>query len=201
MEAYEALGYSSGALSPAEAEKLASLNVSPPKGWQVLDPKEPKAVILDTPKGKVGVVYFPEAKKPGDDPTEQVAQAVVKKLKELRPSVKLLVGVSPWGVQAESDFLEKSKPDLDILLGSGTGVGFKAKPAEGGRTLWMHTYSKGKAIYTIDVLAWPGAKGFKWDMGTNFTTEAVVLDDTYAPDPAMEQRLQAVPDPGDKQAK
>jgi hypothetical protein len=65
----------------------------------------------------------------------------------------------------------------------------------------VHTYSKGKAIYTVDVLAWPGEKGFKWEPGTNFTTQAMVLDDTYTPDPGIEQLLQNVPDPGDKQAK
>jgi hypothetical protein len=201
VKAYEALGYDAGAVSPAEAAKFSSLKTAAPKGWQVLDQKEPKTVILDSPKGKVGVVFFPEAKKPGDDPSPQTVQAINRVIKDLRPQVKLVVGVSPWGVQTESDFLEKSKPDLDVLLGSGGGVGFSAKPSEGGKTLWMHTYSKGKAIYTVDVLAWPSGKEFKWESGTNYATQALVLDDTFTPDSGIEQQLQNVPDPGDKQAK
>lgn len=199
--AYEALNYDAGAISPAEAAKFAAVNAQPPKGWQVLAPKEPKTVVLDTPKGKIGLVFFPEAKKPGDDPGPDVIQAIAKAVKGLRGQVKLVAGVSPWGVQAESDYLDKTKPDLDVLLGSGSGVGFSAKPAQGGKTLWMHTYTKGKAIYTIDVLAWPGDKGFKWEQGSNYTTQAVVLDEAYIPDPGMEQLLQNVPDPGDKPAK
>jgi len=147
------------------------------------------------------VVFFPEAKKPGEDPGPNVVQAITRAIKELRGKAGLVVGVSPWGVQTESDFLEKTKPDLDVLLGSGQGVGFSAKPAQGGRTLWMHTYTKGKAIYTIDLLAWPGEKGFKWEQGTNYTTQAVVLDEAFTPDSGMEQLLQNVPDPGDKPAK
>ncbi|KAF0232362.1 MAG: hypothetical protein FD177_2606 [Desulfovibrionaceae bacterium] len=202
VKAYEALNYSAGAISPAEATQFSSMGIAPPRGWQVLDSKEPKAVILDTAKGKVGVVYFPEIKKAGGDPTPEQLQAISRKLKELRPQVKLLVGVSPWGVQTESDFIEKQKPDLDVLLGSGTGVGFSAKADQGnGRVLWMHTYTKGKAIYTIDLLAWPSEKSFKWEKEVNFTTQAVVLDDTFNPTPALEQMLQNVPDPGDKQAK
>jgi hypothetical protein len=116
-------------------------------------------------------------------------------------------------VQTESDFLEgelkfdgqkSEKPELDVLLGSGSGVGFSAKPAQNGRVLWMHTYTKGKAVYSIDLLAWPGDRtdrAFKWEKDANFTSQAVVLDETYAPTPAMEQLLHGIPDPGDKQAK
>ena len=177
------------------------MGIAPPKGWQVLDPKEPKAVVVNTAKGDVGVVFFPEVNKTGTDPSPEQVEAIARKVKELRPLVKLIVGVSPWGVQTESDFLDKHKPDLDVLLGSGTGVGFSAKPDQTGRILWMHTYTKGKAVYTIDLLAWPDGRSFKWNKNANYTSQAVVLDDTYAPTPAMEQLLQGVPDPGDKEAK
>lgn len=201
VKAYDSLGYDAGAVSQAEAEKLASLQLSPPKGWQVLGPKDPKAVVLDTAVGKVGVLFLPEAKKPEDDPSPEVVTAIARKIKELRPQVSLMIGVSPWGVQAESDYLDKSKPDLDILLGSGSGVGFSAKPSTSGRVLWMHTYSKGKALYTIDVLALPGQKNFKWEQGSNFNTKVVLLNEDFSPDPGMAQLLQNVPDPGDKAAK
>ena len=201
VKAYEKLNYNTGAVSQAESATFSRLGIAPPKGWLVLDAKEPKSVILDSANGKIGVIFFPEAKKPGDDPSPEAVKVITRKIKELRPQVKFLVGVSPWGVQPESEFLEKIRPDLDVLLGSGSGVGFSAKPAVGGRVLWMHTYSKGKAIYTIDVLAWPGAKNFKWEMGTTYTTQAVVLNEDYKPDPGMEQLLQGVVDPGDKPTK
>jgi hypothetical protein len=204
-KAYEKLNYDTGALSPAEAKKLGDLSLAPPRNWVVLDAKEPRTVILNSAKGKVGVIFFPEAKLSGKGgghaaPDPGIIQAIGRQIKELRSQVNLVVGVSPWGVQDETDYLEKSKPDLDVLLGSGPGVGFAAKPAEDAKVLWMHSYSKGKALYTIDLLAWPGAKDFIWEVGKNYTTKAVILDQDISPDPGMEQLLQGVPDPGDKHA-
>jgi hypothetical protein len=206
VKAYEKLNYDTGALSPAEAAKFASLGLAPPKGWVVLDAKEPKTVILNTAQGKVGVIFFPETKASakGDEhaaPGSDLILAIERKIKELRPQVNLVVGVSPWGVQDESDYLEKTKPGLNMLLGSGPGIGFMAKPAADGKVLWMHSYSKGKALYTVDLLAWPGAKDSTWEAGKNYTTKAVILDQDVSPDPGMEQLLQGVPDPGDKHAK
>lgn len=201
MKAYESLGYDALAVSPAEARKLADEGVKLPSGWVVLDPKEPRTVFVNSARGKVAVIYFPEARKPGEDPAEAQVTAIQRAIREARPQAKLVIGVSPWGSHAESDFLEKTKPGLDILLGLGSGVGFSAKPAEGGRVLWMRSYTKGKAVYTVDVLTLPQDKAFKWEQGSSYTTQAVVLDDTFPPAPAMEQMLQGVEDPGDTQAK
>lgn len=201
LQAYGALGYDAGAFTPLEAKAMAELGGSAPANWLTLAAAEPVSTVIERSGRKIGVVYFPEGKKPGDGPNDKAAQAIARKLKELRGSVDLVVGVSPWGTNAESEYLEKTKPELDILLGSGSGVGFSAKTANAGRTLWMRTYSKGKAVYTVDVLAWPGAKNFKWEQGTSFTTQAVVLDENFPADPAMEKLLENVPDPGDKQAK
>jgi len=198
VKAYDALGYNSGAMSMAEAAKFQSLGIAPPHGWVTLDPKEPRTVILAANGHKVGVVYFPEGKHPDDLPAEDTLSKVSRALKELRPQVALLVGVSPWGSQATHDYLEKTAPDLDILLGAGLGVGFMARPALDGKVLLAHAYYKGKAIYAIDVLALPGAKDFKWVAGTNFSSKAVALDEAFPPDPDMERLLQGVQDPGDK---
>ncbi len=198
VKAYDMLRYDAGVLSPAEAKNFADMKIAGPQGWLTLEAKAPVVKMLTTNVGKVAVVFLPVGKKPGDGPTPDQEQAIARALKDARSQARLVVGVSPWGVQAESDYLENAKPDLDVLLGSGSGVGFSAKPAQASRVLWMHTYSKGKAIYTVDLLALPGEKGFKWELGTNYLTQAVVLDDTYTPDQAMTGLLADVPDPGDK---
>jgi len=196
-KAYDALRYDAGALSQAEAAKFQSLSVTPPAGWVTLDAKEPKTVILTVNGHKIGVVYFPEAKHPGDLPSQDVLDRVSHAVKELRPQVELVAGVSPWGVTAENDYLDKTHPDLDILFGAGLGVGFMARPTASGKTLWTHAFYKGKALYTIDLLALPGAKDFKWEAGKNFAAKAVSLDDSVAADPAMRQMLENVRDPGE----
>jgi hypothetical protein len=198
LDAYASLNYNVGALSREESRKFAALGRVAPKGWHSPLDKEPVSVVLDTPGGKVGVVIFPEAKKAGETPGEDVMRAVSKAAKELRAQAKLVIGVSPWGVHGESEFLEQTKPDLDVLLGTGEGVGFSAKPANGNRTLWMHSYTKGRALYSLDLLDWPGEKNFKWDTGKNYATQAIILEDNFVPDPEMEKRLQNIPDPGDK---
>lgn len=222
VKAYEALNYSAGAVGQEELARLARQGVAPPGGWLVLDPKEPRTRLIDTPKGKVGLVFFPEVKGLGDTPLETApgkegfsliprarkeasstleaeAKALAKAIKELREGgAAMVVGISPWGSQAEADYLEGHRPDLDILLGAGSGVGFMAKPENNGRTLWMRTYTKGKAVYQIDVLAWPSGKGFKWEEKKNYQSKALLLDDAVKPDPDMERLIHGLADPGDK---
>lgn len=200
VKAFDKLGYSIGGLSPAEAEALEAHGLKLSGDWLTLDPKEVRSCVVNTPGGQIGFVYFPVLKSAMDSPTEATLERIAREASRLRAAkVKLVVGVSPWGVQNESEYLEKSKPVVDVLLGSGPGVGFSAKPADGGKVLWMHTFTKGKALYTVDVLDWPDAdQPVRWEQGKNYTTRVLVLDDSYTPDPTVAALFQGVPDPNDK---
>lgn len=173
---------------------MAANSVAPPANWLTLSERDVQTAVLQKPGGTIGVVFFPMLKNPKAQPGDDVIQKIDKEVAKLRPTVSLVVCVSPWGVESEAYFLEKAKTVPDVLLGSGPGVGFSAKPSAGGRALWMHTYNKGKAIYSLDVLQWPTAKGFKWELGSSFTSQAMILDDTYPAAPAMESLFEGVPD-------
>lgn len=198
IQAFERLKYSTGCLSPDEAKAMADHGVKPPANWLTLSGKDVQTAVLETPNGKIGVVFFPMLKNPKLNPSDEMIQKIDKEVAKLRQTVSLVTGVSPWGVESEDHFLKTAKTLPDVLLGSGPGVGFSAKPTIGGRVLWMHSYSKGKAIYSADILQWPTAKGFKWELGTSFTTQAIILDDTNRPDPEMDALFTGVPDLNDK---
>ena len=190
-----------GSLTPEEAKAMAEHGVTPPANWLTLSYKDVQTSVLDTPSGKIGVVFFPLLKNPKAQPSEDMIQKIDKEVAKLRPSVSLVAGVSPWGVESETYYQDKAKTLPDVLLGSGAGVGFSAKPSAKEHVLWMHSYNKGKAVYSADVLQWPTGKGFKWVPETNFTTQAIILDDTYKADPEMDTIFEGVPDLNDKHAK
>jgi hypothetical protein len=195
---FASLDYSAGALSPEEAKALQDQGLKMPPAWVALDNKKVQSTILTVAGGKIGVLFFPVLAKPGASVDEGLVHLIEQEAQKLKPQVNLVVGVSPWGVQNESDFLDKVKPGLDVLLGSGPGVGFSAKPSPNGKVLWMHTYTKGKAIYTVDLPAWPTDKDFQWTLDGNYSTKAVLLDDSFQTDPGMVDIFQGIPDPNDK---
>lgn len=201
VQFFDKLGYAAGGLSKAEGKALAERGLAPPGNWFVLDSKEIRSKIVEVPTGKIGLLFFPELAKQDAAPSPDFVRAIEREAAKLRPQVNLVVGVSPWGVNSESEYLEAAKPVLDVLLGSGPGVGFSARVAGKGKTLWMHTYNKGKALYEVDLPAWPGSGDFRWEAGKNFASQAVILDDAYAPVADVEAMFQGIPDPNDKQDK
>jgi hypothetical protein len=195
-KAFNLLGYTSGCVSPAEAKEFADRGLSIPSNWKVLG-KDVQSQVLETPNGKIGLVFFPVLNKHEATPSPETIDSIVKEAKRLKPTVKLLVGVSGWGVYNESVFLDSALPVLDVLLGGGEGAGFAAKPSTNSRTLWMHSYTKGKAVYALDILAWPTATGFTGEPGTQYASRAILLDMSYAQDPAMEGLFKDITPPQD----
>jgi hypothetical protein len=190
-KAFERLGYSSGCVSPSEAKALADRGLSLPPNWRALG-KDVQSQILETPNGKIGLVFFPVLNTANAEPSPETIDMIVREAKKLKPSAKLLVGISGWGVSNEGIYLDKAPPVLDVLLGSADGVGFSAKPSPDSKTLWMRSYTKGKALYVLDLLAWPSSTAFSWEPGSNYNSQALLLDTTFASDQAMDELLQVV---------
>lgn len=190
-KAFDLLGYSSGCVSPAEVKAMADRGLSLPPNWRELG-KDVRSQILETPHGKIGLIFFPVLAKPDAEPSPDTIDKIAKEAKKLRPSVQLVVGVSGWGLTNERVYLEKASPVLDVLLGGGDGPGFSAMPSGDSKTLWMRSYTKGKALYVLDVLAWPTVRGFSWEPGRQYDTRVMLLDASYAPNPAMDELLKGV---------
>lgn len=196
VKAFDRLGYQAGALGSREAKMLADRGLAPPTGWKTLSNKV-QSQVIDVPNGKIGLIFFPELKDPKADPSVSAIEAVEREAARIRPTVNLVVGVSGWGVRGEEIYLAKAKPVLHVLLGAGDGVGFSARSEADGKTLWMRSYTKGRAIYELDVRTWPTGEDFAWTPGVQFATQAIPLDVHFPDAPWAVDLFKGVPPPSD----
>ena len=184
-KAHERLGYDVFVLTPAEVKVLADNKAAPPKGATVLD-AAPATRILNIGGKAVGIVLFPMPKDVSAPVPDKLMDATAKAASELRGKVALVVGVSPWGAIDEEAFINTRTGAVDVLLGSGGGSGFPSRTSKDGKTLWTRAYIKGKTINRLDLAALPGANGFTWKIGENFTAKVQPLDEAFPQDAAIE---------------
>lgn|GEM_PF-4697449 len=138
----------------------------------------------------VGVVAFPDLGIEYTAPSKDVVEEVWKKAKELRPQVKLLLGVSSWGVDNEREFLARAEPIFDILLGGGVGRGLEGEVSGLGGTLHVRSMTKGKYVNIISIFAWPEtASDKKWKLGLTVKSEMKELGGETPDDPAFKGLL------------
>lgn len=129
---------------------------------------EPQTRVYDSAGKKIGVVYFPRLKaaasagQNGGTPLDisQAARRVLEAGEKLRPKVDLLIGISPWGIDAEQAFVPLSSNLYDIILGGGRGYGFpsasfSSMDLNGYAPLWSRPIGRGTALNIIRVYTWP----------------------------------------------
>jgi hypothetical protein len=186
-QAYAMLGYDAGYLSPEESDLLRKEKVQIPAKWRP-GKAEVATEVLSKDGVAVGLVFFPFPAQAGQ-PTREDMDAVLQKAAKLRQEANLVVGVSPWGLQAENQFLEldKAAGAFDILLGGGPGSGSKGRLAAGDKTVWVRPFSKGRAVNVVTVLDIP-AKNAKarWKENENIRFDITPLKDDIATDPKVD---------------
>lgn len=183
------LGYDAGALNPEEAAYLEKAGAALPDRFTILGP-QPKTEIVRVGALPVGIVFFPPSPDPRDVTPAALGDAVAGAALGLRDRVKLVIGISGWGMPDEETFLAAHPGALDLLLGSGPYAGTAGRPAPGGKTLWSRAYTQGKTVNRLDILALPGAPDFAWKQDANFKALIFSLDETYPADPAVGQLFQ-----------
>lgn len=173
----------------------ASAGKTPP-GYQVVD-AEPVSRIIDTRLGKVGVLLFPQGPVPGRAPTPAQEQKVLAAGRALRAQTVLLLGVSPWGLVGEKQFLPRARGVFDCILGGGEGVGFAQSLSEKSPgVLWLRPDGKGRAVNVVEILEVPkrdvrpqaqaqNGNDPVWIDGRTFRAELEFLDSSFPSDPAM----------------
>jgi len=183
-KAYGMLGYSAGYLGAAEGKALSEAHASLPPGFLVAG-EAPQKAVYTVGGNKIGVVFFPELGRAAK-PSDAMTQAIEREAASLRGEVKLVIGISPWGSDAERYYLEHAKPSVDVLLGGGPGIGLTARPDASGKILWMRCFSKGKTLDTLDLMAWPGGADFKWMDKGNYAFQIISLGDDFAAAPEID---------------
>ncbi|EPR42358.1 hypothetical protein dsx2_0285 [Desulfovibrio sp. X2] len=127
-------------------------------------------------------MLLPEVTTPS--PTAAQFDAAAAAAKELRGKAKLVIGLSPWDVDAEQVLLSRPDNAFDIFVGSGRGRGIVGMFTAFDKTLWVRPYAEGKAVGSIEVLAWPDrSPDFKWKQDANVRFTVVPLKDDLPDDP------------------
>lgn len=203
VSAHNLLGINAGWISAHAAGWLKKYAGGLPFGYQEVGQK-PVTRLLDTPVGAVGMVFFPEGPLAGKAPTAEQEQMVIKAGRSLTDQAVLVIGISPWGSAGEKAFLPKAQGVFSCLLGSGEGISFPFHFLnEAPGVLWIRPDSKGRAVNILELYALPvQGQTLDWRKGENFNASLVYLDQSYPPDPAMQNIIgrqtknQAYVDPG-----
>lgn len=176
---FSRLSYELGVLSPDEAAFLEANRIDPPQGWLVAS-KHPKAKVFSLASKKIAVLVFPYSSS-----GEAGRDEVLKLAEKLRPETDLLIGLSPWGIHRERAFLSNGQNVLDIFLGGGPGPGFKSKFVQGGTTLWVRPYGRGKVVFSIRIHDWPSRPKTAWRPGQTVDTDIILLKKNIPEDEAI----------------
>ncbi|WP_461209503.1 UshA-like (seleno)protein family 2 [Desulfocurvus sp. DL9XJH121] len=184
-KAYGTLGYDAIFAAPEEDAWLRDSDAELPP---VLHLQSNRAEIVTLDKGgcRIGVVLFPRLLRGERKPTPMVMESVARKARSLAERTDIVIGVSSWGAAGEAEFLDKTEPCVDVLLGSGFGPGLAGRFMKNGRTFWARAYTTGKAFHVIRVRV-PDQRepDWRWIKDGNLSLDFQVLDKDVTSDAAM----------------
>lgn len=171
-------------VTPYERGLLAKAGVQPRPSWRGGEKLEQH--ILSEGSTKIGVLLLPPMPKGARNVPQNLIHQVENAVHSLRRTVKLVVAMSPWGYGPEQELLKGSGPHPDILLGSGPGIGLVGTIAAGGKTAWVRSFTQGKSVLRVEVLAWPEENStFKWTEEKNIRMILFGLTDQYQENPQL----------------
>lgn len=170
--------YDVALLADEEKRMLARVGVTPPEAWKTAS--ESAFRVVETPNGTVGFLSFPPLAEGTDMPNDALVDEVTRAVAKVKPTVDLLVGISPWGAYGEKDYLARQPDQVPhILLGGGRGMSFVKRFSSGGRVLWSRPYPRGKTITRITLNSWPTGDDFKWSAEVVSVGAELLNDQVY----------------------
>lgn len=185
-QAFAQLGYDAGTMTPAEADVVKNAGAVMPASFAAIGP-EPEVATVQVAGLTVGIVRFPAVPNPKEPVPAELAERTARAAASLRGKVKLVVGLSGWGMPDEEAFVNAHPGAVDVLLGSGPGNGAPGMTVGAGKTLWSRTFLKGKTVNRLDLFTLPENKDFVWTPKISYRTEVISLDDQFAADPEIQK--------------
>lgn len=212
--AYNRLGVDAGYLSSVAARWFGK-NGGPPAGFARVD-AAPVARCLPVPLADgrrlaVVIVFFPPlseetATAAGNVPPDElldgilaVARAAGRNAGDERgerrrengpPPLELVVGISPWGFQAERFALPRLAGTFHLLLGAGAGAPLTAEVFDDAPSvLWSRADVDGRGVIVLDLIQ-PPARGQNWNPLTAVWAREIEIAPPLPVDPEMERLLQ-----------
>lgn len=184
-KALDQLHYDLLFVTPFERGLLAKAGVRQRPGWRGSERLE-RHVLQSGNGPKVGVLLLPALASSARGLPPALMREIAEAVQSLRASTRLVVAMSPWGYTHEQEFLNSPGPLPDVLLGSGPGIGLVGQLSAGNRTAWVRSFSQGKSITRIEIMALPEHNStFKWTEGQNIRMTLFGLTDHYQEDPQM----------------
>lgn len=179
------MGYDALLVSSHERSLMAKAGVKPRPWWKGGGKLDTHVFKVGTTPHQVnvGVIYLPHLPDNERDLPPAAAREVGAAVKALRAASSVVVGLSDWGYPREQALLSSGEEMPDLLLGSGPGVGLTGQRMVNGRTIWIRSYTQGKGIERIELLALPERNStFAWTEGQNIRMSLDGLTDQYADD-------------------
>lgn len=185
VKAYSSLHYDLGLLTQKEGDWLRDGVGGLGAAW-VQAGEEPQQRVLTVGGLKVGVVVFPASPTPYEVPSDALIEAVVASSALMRAQCDLVVGLGAWGRKGEEKLLSVQELDMDVLLGSGPGIGAGARMVREGRSLLLRSEFQGRSVLRLDIFELPiGNTEQRWSKGVNYLEEIIVLDPNVSSDPRI----------------
>lgn len=171
-------------VSPPAQKWLGERAATLPPNYILMQGKLQSRVIPAAGK-RIGVVWFAPD---GPDGLADAQSDAIRAGRELRGQVDLLVGVSPWGSDAERKFTERVEGLYHIIMGGGPGYGFGSslKGANKG-VLWLRPEPQGSAVNVVEILSWPEPALHIWEYSANFTARVELLGPNVPSDAVIEE--------------
>lgn len=186
-QAYSMLPLDALFLAPYEQTWLKEQTSTPPAVAKTVSEQEPTRFSWTIDGHKVVVLVFPLTEEK-TQPTDDMIERTLKATKELADQADLLVGLSPWGYEAEENFLKQHPDAVDLLLGGGAGKAVAGLQYT-DRTFWARGYHEGKAFIKVDLNFWPKKRDEIKVPKPPFLSEVLAVRETVTPDPDIEQLI------------
>lgn len=182
---YNRMHVDAGWLGVAERDWFIKQTGLLPKGYLAVD-QIPVVHQSEVGDKRIGIVLFPADQSTWTDKTDELLRIA----DSLRTSCDLVVGVSPWGLSVERDFLATAAGHYDVILGGGTGGGMRGNMDTKGSILWARGFAKGKSLPVLELMEWPRrSPDWTWIENDNVRFPVVILNESVAPDQAIESLL------------
>ena len=185
--AYDLLEYDIALLSPADAAVFSHTGLDAgPAFTGPLD--KPEVVTRDVPGGSLAFIIFPD--RGGHDAALEDELASLAESLRTQARHNLIIGLSTWGVDRETDFIDRRGDAFDIIFGSGKGPGYTGLFLRDNGVLLVRAFTKGRSVSSVSIprLPQPGTK-IVWEPQATVTTTAVTLGGNVPSDPKIEAVL------------
>lgn len=174
-------------VTPVERSALIKAGVRPRASWKGSERME-EHILHHEGGPRIGVILLPPVAYSAPTVPENLIHQMENAVRRLRASTKLVVVMSPWGYNKEQELLRRADKGAlpDILLGSGPGMGLVGAITDDGKTAWIRSFTEGKSILQVQVLAWPEHNStFKWTEEKNIRMSLFGLTDQYQENPQL----------------